>query len=73
VNGFPALDRACALRVGEILAHAGLPGGSHIVDGSVVDTAIRLGPGLIATSDPVDLRKLLAVSGIRVRVEIYAV
>jgi rRNA-processing protein FCF1 len=73
VNGFPVLDRACALRVGELLALAGLSGGSHVVDGSVVDTAMRLRPCLIATSDPVDIQRLIAASQVHGRIEIYVV
>jgi hypothetical protein len=72
VDEFSVLDPSAATRVGSLLAQAGLPGGTHIVDGSVVDAALGSAPCLIATSDPDDIRRLLDAAVGSQRVKVYA-
>ena len=61
VDAVPALDVVVGKRVGVLLARAK---SASVVDGSVVDAALRYQPALIITSDPKDFRTLLA--GIRI-------
>jgi hypothetical protein len=56
VDAFPPLDFDAAKRIGTRL---GQVSGPSVIDGSVVDVALRNTPSLIATSDPDDLRELL--------------
>ena len=55
------LSATAARRAGALLARAGL-GSTHAVDAFVVATALELGPAVIATGDPDDLRRLAAGS-----------
>lgn len=55
------LTASIARRAGSLLARAKLSS-AHAVDAFVVATAIELGPAIVATHDPHDLRKLAAAS-----------
>jgi predicted nucleic acid-binding protein len=55
------LTASAARRAGALLARIGL-GSTHAVDAFVVATAPELGPSVIATGDPDDLRRLAAGS-----------
>ncbi|MCW5831755.1 MAG: hypothetical protein KIS78_04785 [Labilithrix sp.] len=54
------LPASIARRDGAILARAELSS-AHAVDAFVVATAIELGPAIVATHDPDDMKKLSAV------------
>ena len=67
-HGFPELDFEAARRIGLLLCRLSRP---SIVDGSVADAALRYAPSLIVTSDPKDMRTLLAGAG-KADVRIYS-
>jgi predicted nucleic acid-binding protein len=56
------LTASLARRAGALLARARL-GSAHAVDAFVVATAIELGPAIVATHDPNDIKRLS--SGVR--------
>ena len=53
------LTRSIAQRAGSLLSKAGLPS-SHAVDAFVVATALEFDAAVIATGDPVDMKRLAA-------------
>jgi predicted nucleic acid-binding protein len=55
--GVVPLTSSAARRAGALLARARL-GSAHAVDAFVVATALELGPAVIATHDPDDMRRL---------------
>lgn len=56
-NRVLALDRATARLAGQLMGRDGLDS-RHVVDATVVATAIRLGGAVIVTADPDDMRSL---------------
>lgn len=53
------LTASIARRAGTLLARAKLSS-AHAVDAFVVATAIELGPAIVATHDPTDMKRLAA-------------
>jgi hypothetical protein len=56
------LTESIARRAGALLARTKLSS-AHAVDAFVVATAIELGPAIVATHDPVDMKRLAASFG----------